>query len=156
MIHRAKPRLFLDSNVLMRGFVAKWGLDKAILSLCAARVCKLVLAEAVRVEVERNLVRHATLQGLDSSSEMLESYRKFIELCAPELVPKPAAEKIRSHLHLIRHLSDLPVLLSAISAQPDWLLTNNTKHFTSVVAEETGLRIAAPIDFFRFAMRSVQ
>jgi predicted nucleic acid-binding protein len=156
MMHRTMPRLFLDSNVLMRGFIAKWGLDKAILSLCAARVCKLVLAEAVRVEVERNLVRHAILHGLDDPGELLEPYKKFIELCASDLVPKPAAEKIRSHLHLIRHLSDLPVLLSALSAQPDWLLTNNTKHFTPAVAKETGLRIATPVDFFRFTMRSTQ
>jgi hypothetical protein len=87
---------------------------------------------------------------------LLEPYKKFIELCASDLVAKPAAEKIRSHLHLIRHLSDLPVLLSALSAQPDWLLTNNTKHFTPAVAKETGLRIATPVDFFRFTMRSTQ
>jgi len=38
--------LFLDSNVLTGGIVSPWGLDKATLSLCAAKVCRLVLAEA--------------------------------------------------------------------------------------------------------------
>ena len=52
-------RLFLDSNVLTGGIVARWGLDKATLSLCAAKLCKLVLAEAVREEVEQNLFLHA-------------------------------------------------------------------------------------------------
>jgi len=33
--------------------------------------------------------------------------------------------------------------------QPDWLLTHNTKHFTAALAKRTGLRIAAPVEFFR-------
>lgn len=156
MIQGVKPRLFLDSNVLMRGFVAKWGLDKAVLSLCAAKVFKLVLAEAVRIEVERNLARHASLHSIDDPGESLRSYQRFIELCSPELIAKPAQEEIRPNLHLIRHLSDLPVLLSAMSAKPDWLLTNNTKHFTPAVASATGLRIATPLEFFRYAARSIQ
>ena len=60
-----KLRLFLDSNVLTGGIVAPWGLDKAILSLCAARICRLVLAEAVHEEVEENLLLHA--EGLSST-----------------------------------------------------------------------------------------
>ena len=52
-------RLFLDSNVLTGGIVSPWGLDKAVLSLCAAKICRLVLAEAVREEVEENLLLHA-------------------------------------------------------------------------------------------------
>jgi hypothetical protein len=45
----------LDSNVIVGGIVARWGLDKAILSICALRICRLVLADAVHEEVERNL-----------------------------------------------------------------------------------------------------
>jgi len=30
-----RARLFLDSNVLTAGIVSTWGLDKAVLSLCA-------------------------------------------------------------------------------------------------------------------------
>jgi len=52
-------RPFLDSNVLTGGIVSLWGLDKATLSLCAAKVCRLVLAEVVRDEVEENLLLHA-------------------------------------------------------------------------------------------------
>jgi predicted nucleic acid-binding protein len=46
----------LDSNVLTGGIVASWGLDKAVLSLCTARTCRLVLAEIIRQEVEDNLL----------------------------------------------------------------------------------------------------
>jgi hypothetical protein len=36
-----------------------------------------------------------------------------------------------------------------MQAQPDWLLTHNTQHFTVAVAKRTGLRIATPLEFFR-------
>jgi predicted nucleic acid-binding protein len=45
-------RLFLDSNVLTAGLVSRWGLDKRVLSLCAARVCTLILAEVACDELE--------------------------------------------------------------------------------------------------------
>ena len=34
------------------------GLDKAVLSLCAAKIARLVLAQAVRDEIEENLLIH--------------------------------------------------------------------------------------------------
>lgn len=48
----------------------------------------------------------------------------------------------------LRLFADVPVLLSAIQAQPDWLLTHNTQHFTAAVAKRTRLRIATPAAFF--------
>ncbi len=144
-----KLRLFLDSNVLTGGIVAPWGLDKAVLSLCAARVCKLVLAEAVREEVEENLLVQA--QGLPpkQADGIIEDYRRLIELTRPEMVPFPELHAVVAGRRLIRHASDVPVLLSAMKSKPDWLLTHNTKHFTQAVAQRSGLRIATPVEFFR-------
>jgi hypothetical protein len=75
-------RLFLDSNVLIKGFVQPWNFDRGARSL-------------------------------------------------------------------IRHAADVPVLVSAIQAAPDWLITNNTEHFTPEVAAKTSLRIATPQQFVR-------
>jgi len=142
-------RIFLDSNVLTAGIVSAWGLDKAALSLCAARVCRLVLAEVVRDEVEDNLLWHAErLPGIDAE-QLIEDYRRLIKLTHPEIVPYPDNQLVQSNRHLIRHAADVPVLLSAIASKPDWLLTHNTKHFTKTVAERVGLRIATPAVFFR-------
>lgn len=150
-----KLRLFLDSNVLTGGIVAPWGLDKAVISLCAARVCRLVLAEAVREEVEENLLVHVggllplkPTQGLNGPPDVLEDYRRLIELTRPEVVPFPEVELVRASRGLIRHEADVPVLLSAMEAKPDWLLTHNTKHFTQAVAVRCGVRIATPVEFF--------
>ena len=149
MTSQRRIRLFLDSNVLTGGIVSPWGLDKATLSLCAAKVCKLVLAEVVRDEVEENILFHAQrLQSLDAK-QLIEDYRHLIKLTNPELVPYPDKDLVNSNRHLIRHGADVPVLLPAMASKPDWLLTHNTKHFTKAVAQRTSLRIATPAEFFR-------
>jgi predicted nucleic acid-binding protein len=142
-------RLFLDSNVLTGGIVSPWGLDKATLSLCAANVCRLVLAEVVRDEVEENLLLQAERLPALNADQLIENYRHLIELTNPEIIPYPDKDLVRLNRHLIRHAADVPVLMSAMASKPDWLLTHNTKYFTHVVAQRTSLRIATPAEFFR-------
>jgi len=75
-MRRRLLRLLLDSNVLVSGIVSTWGLDKAALSLCAARICRLVLPEAVRDEVKKAVVlRQGTLGASrqNRSSQTIES-----------------------------------------------------------------------------------
>ncbi|MFI5104020.1 MAG: putative toxin-antitoxin system toxin component, PIN family [Terriglobales bacterium] len=146
---RARLRLFLDSNVLTGGIVAQWGLDKAVLSLCAARVCRLVLAAAVRDEVEQNLLLHAEALPSMEADQLLGDYHRLLKLTNPEIIPYPQSSAVRAGRYLIRHEPDVPVLLSAVASKPDWLLTHNIKHFTQGVAQRTGLRIATPAEFFR-------
>jgi len=146
---RRRIRLFLDSNVLAGGIVSPWGLDKATLSLCAAKVCKLVLAEVVPDEVEENLLLHAERLPFLDAEQLIEDYRRLIRLTHPELVPYPEKDLVHSSRQLIRHESDVPVLLSAMASKPDWLLTHNTRHFTKAVAQRASLRIATPAEFFR-------
>jgi len=146
---RRRIRLFLDSNVITGGIVSPWGLDKAALSLCAARLCRLVLAEVVKDEVEENLLLHAGRLPSLEADKLIEQYRRLIELTNLQVVRYPEASLVRSSRHLIRHEADVPILLSAISSRPDWLLTHNTKHFTQAVAKRAGVRIATPAEFFR-------
>jgi hypothetical protein len=108
-----------------------------------------VLAEAVRDEVEENLLVHAERLPSLEADELTEHYRRLIKLTDPEMVSYPAEALVSSSRHLIRHAADVPILLSAIAGKPDWLLTHNTEHFTQAVAKRTGLRIATPAEFFR-------
>jgi predicted nucleic acid-binding protein len=147
--NQRRIRLFLDSNVLLGGIVSPWGLDKATLSLCAAKVCKLVLAEVVRDEVEENLLLHAERLPAADADQLINDYRRLVKLTDPELVPYPKTNLVNSSQHLIRHAADVPVVLSAVAGKPDWLLTHNTKHFTKAVALRTALHIATPAEFFR-------
>jgi predicted nucleic acid-binding protein len=148
-------RLFLDSNVLTGGIVARWGLDRAVLSLCAARICRMVLAEAVRQEVEENLLLHAAELQSEEAETLLDDYTTLIRLARPEIVPYPAASEVLASRRLIAHEADVPVLLSAVHSQPDWLLTRNRKHFTPQVAKRTKLQIGSPADFFRLLSQGI-
>lgn len=67
--------------------MSPWGLDKATLSLCAAKVCKLVLAEMVRDEVEENLLLHAERLPPIDADQLIDDYHRLIKLTNPELVP---------------------------------------------------------------------
>lgn len=149
MSRTTTPRLFLDSNVLTGGLVAAWGLDKAILSMCASRIFRLVLAEYVRLEVETNLLNFSNRIPAVQLDQVLEDYGRFLKLAKPEIIPLPEASRVTESRHLIRHAADVPVLLSAMDAKPNWLLTRNTDHFTPEVAAKTGLTIGTPADFFR-------
>lgn len=139
MTGNPRLRLFLDSNVLTAGIVSSWGLDKAALSLCAARVCRLVLAEVVRDEVEENLLVHAHRLEPQVAEQLIGDYHRLIRLTTPEVVPYPDAELVRVSRRLVRHEADVPVILSALTAQPDWVLTHNTKHFTPDAAGRAAL-----------------
>jgi predicted nucleic acid-binding protein len=139
----------LDSNVLTAGIVSSWGLDKAAISLCAAKVFRLVLAEVIRDEAEENLLLHAERLPSIDADQLIEDYRRLIKLTNPEFVPYPNQGLVRSSRHLSRHAADVPLFLSAIASKPDWLLTHNTRHFTKAVAQRITLRIATPVEFFR-------
>lgn len=106
----------------------------------------MVYAEAVKIEIERFLLNYADSHNADW---LLEDYDKFVKLAQPEQVPYPDESEVFSARSLIRHAADVPVLVSAIRAGPDWLLTNNAEHFTPEVAARTGLRIADPRQFVR-------
>lgn len=114
-----RPHVFLDSNVLTGEMVSRWGLDKAVLALCASGICRLVLAEAVRDEVEENLLIHATDLDAAASNQLLKDYDTLLKLTRPLVVPYPSESEIIAARPLIRHAADVPVLVSAIKSRPD-------------------------------------
>ena len=144
----SKPRLFLDSNVITDGLVSRFGQSKAILSLCASRTCRMILADVVNREVKKNIENLAVRFGRDSVSTLAADFERFVHLARP-IVVLPADEvRVRKSRHLISHAADVPVILAAIDSNPDWLITKNRDHFTDAVAVRTGLRIASPAEFF--------
>lgn len=141
--------LFLDSNILLEGMRSRWGLSKAVLSLCAARIHQPVLAQHVITEVEGALLEVLHDEPSEEVEELLGNYFTFIKKARPVIAPLAMTEEITAAARIIRHLNDAPVLAAAINIRPDWLLSNNTEHFTQTVARRAGLRIATPYQFFR-------
>lgn len=108
-----------------------------------------MLADVVREEVEENLLIHAEQLTSLAADDLIAHYHRLINLTDPEAVPYPQAGLVHASRHLIRHASDVPVLLSAMAAKPDWLLTHNTKHFAPDVSARVGIRISTPAEFFK-------
>jgi hypothetical protein len=92
---RKKPlRLFLDSNVLTGGILSDWGLDRSELPLCAARICRMVLAEYVREEVENNLLARSAAFSPEEADQLIDDYASLVKLARPEIVPLPSARDV--------------------------------------------------------------
>lgn len=147
-MERFVPKILTDSNVITDGLVARFGQSKAVLALCAAKTCRLVLAEIVRLEVEHNLLKFVDRFGEKQTETLIADYQKFIKLARPVRVPLADKERVKQNRRLIRHASDVPVILAAIDSQPDWIITKNRDHFTDEVAARINLRIASPAEFF--------
>jgi predicted nucleic acid-binding protein len=144
----AQVRVFPDSNVIIEGLFAHWSNARAILILARARAFRLVLSPYVQDEVERALLRRLAHDEVEGT-RLIDDYDLALRLLSPEPVERVTRDEIIAHRSLIRHTNDVPVLVTAIKARPDWLVTSNTEHFTPEVAARTGLRIVTPHQFLR-------
>lgn len=117
-----------------------------MLILSRRKVFKIILAQYVQGEVEENLLE---LLGPNPSlgNEIINAYSTLLRLLEPESISLPTKQEIDRHRHLIRHQADVPVLVSAMNAAPDWFLTTNNRHFTKQVALRTQLKIFTPQEF---------
>ncbi len=137
------PRIFLDSGVLLEGLLAPWSASRALLILSRRSVFKIIVARYVQGEVEDNLLE-LLVPNPRLANETINAYSTLLRLLKPEFIPLPTKQEVDRHRHLIRHQADIPVLVSALKAAPDWFLTTNTRHFTKQVALRTQLKIVTP------------
>ena len=142
------PRVFPDSNVLVEGLFSPWSVSRAILIMARAKLFQLVLSPYVEQEVERALLRRLSIE-YEAGSRLIDDYALAMQLIAPEKLDGITREEFKAHRHLIRHGNDVPVLVTAIKAKPDWLVTANVEHFDEDVALRTGLRIVTPHGFLQ-------
>lgn len=150
----SEPRdhLFVDANVLIKGTVAGWGASKAVLILGAQGFVQLVTSATVQRDVERVLDRRGLLGDRDTA------YRRLVRLTRLIVLPDPSDEAVVAAvpllLPLVRHRADIAVIVAAQNARPDWVLSENERHFNPAVAEATGLRIATPQAFLAALVRA--
>ncbi len=148
-------RIFLDSNVLIEGICAEWSNARAVLILARTKAFTLVLSPYVEEEVENALLARLQIDD-EEGSRFINAYDRALRVLEPEHTPRITPEEYRAHRSWIRHLNDVPVLVTAIKALPDYLITSNTEHFTPEVAARTGLRIVTPHEFLlSCALRAV-
>jgi predicted nucleic acid-binding protein len=132
--------LFLDSSALIAGIVSAKGAARALLLLAEAGQIAVTISEQVLAETERAIARKVPLA--------LSDLRQAILVSQAQIVRDPSPDEVSAHPNLISHPADIPIVLAAMQASVDYLVTLNRKHFIDdpEVARKSGLNIGTPGD----------
>jgi predicted nucleic acid-binding protein len=129
-------RLFLDANVL---FSAAYRADSGLLRLWKLRDVELCSSRYALEEARFNLADEAQRKRLTGLSEALRFYEADDQKWVPDV---SLPEK------------DVPILLAAIEAQADYLLTGDICHFGPHFGKTIGhVEIALPGHYLRARQR---
>jgi predicted nucleic acid-binding protein len=135
-----KVKLFLDSSALFAGIVSPNGAARVLLMLGETGQVVLMVSEQVIAETERAVARKIP-RALNEVRQAILRSGVLIQL-------DPPAELVQAHLGWMSHTADVPILVAAMRAKVDYLVTLNRKHFIDdpQVAVISGLRIGTPSD----------
>jgi predicted nucleic acid-binding protein len=100
-------------------------------------------------EVTRELSRRVLRD--DADTYLLKELDVLLLKLKTERIPHATDAEFLRAAKLIDHRNDVPVLAAAIKAKPDWLLTDNIRHFNASVAKSTGITIVTPTQFLKRA-----
>jgi predicted nucleic acid-binding protein len=133
-----KFNIFLDSSALIAGAISESGAAHVLLNLGESQDIILIVSELVILESERSMAKKAPSN--------LNDLRSLIKSSNLRIVDNPTKEEVEANLYLINDPNDVPILLAAMKAKVDYLVTHNRKHFLDnpKVAEMSGLRIGTP------------
>jgi len=132
--------LFLDSSALVAGILSMKGAARTLLLLAESGHIAVTISEQVLAETERVIARKVPAA--------LTDFRQAILASQAQIVRDPSPDEVRAHTDLISHPADIPIILAAMQAKVDYLVTLNRKHFLDDVdvARKSGLNIGTPGD----------
>jgi predicted nucleic acid-binding protein len=135
-----RPALFFDSSALFAGIVSPSGAARALLLLAEAGEIQIVISEQVLAETERAIARKA--------ARGLPLFREAVLASQARVIRDPTPADVAAHVGLIGHAPDVAIVLAAMRAGADFLVTLNRRHFVDDpgVAQRAGLRIGSPGD----------
>jgi len=118
---RAKPRVFIDADVLFAGSASpsEHGASLVVLRMAEITLVEAYCSEQVLREVERNL--QAKLP------QALPAFRLLVARCL-KIVPEPSQAAVQENAGLAEAM-DLPILVAARLAGCSWLVTFNARHY---------------------------
>jgi hypothetical protein len=135
-----KPDLFLDSSALFAGVVSAEGASRALLLLGEGDLILVTVSEQVVAETERALARKVP--------RALSTFREALRAAGLRIVGDPSPQDVEAYQDIITHPPDVPIVVAAMQAGVDYLVTLNRRHFIDDphVAARSGLRIGMPAD----------
>ena len=113
---RKKPRVFVDANILLAGSAfPRW--PHEVLAHAADGDFRLVLSPLVVKQAREHLRKIFPAH--------LARFEKFLRAVDYELVPDPTSAEVNAHKNLVRDESDVPIVLAAIAARVDYLVSED-------------------------------
>lgn len=133
-------KIFLDSSALFSGIASSEGAARVLLILGETQQIQLVISDQVIAETERAVARKIP-SALSAVRQAIHSTRAIIQ-------NNPSPEDVQAHPDWMKDPTDIPILLAAMQAEVDFLVTLNRKHFIddANVIQHSGLRIGTPGD----------
>jgi len=134
-------RVFLDSNVILSGFISDRGAPRIILDILCLKLPFLqgITGRYNIAEVERNLAKKIP--------DAIPVYKQYFHELNLKIVPLPSAEEV---LNFSGHISgkDVPVVVSAINGKADFLITGDKKDFGKLkMKRDYPFMIVSPSEF---------
>ena len=76
----------------------------------------------------------------------MPTYREALRSTGLRIVRDPSSEEIEAHRDVVAHRADVSIVVAAMQAEVDYLVTLNRGHFVNDpgVAAHSGLRIGPP------------
>lgn len=146
--HSPELNLFFDSSALFAGVVSAAGASRALLMLAEGSLIVILVSEQVLAETERAVARKVP--------RALPTFREALRSTGLRIVRDPPPEAVALHRHVIGHPADVPIVVAAMQASVDYLVTLNKRHFIDdpEVTRRSGLRIGTPGDALAWVRES--
>ena len=125
----AKPRIFVDADVLFAGAASpsEHGASLLVLRMAEITLVEALTSEQVIVEAERNLA--------DKLPQALPAFRLIASRCL-RVVPGPSVSDLDPYRGQAGP-ADLPVWVTALREGCPWLVTFNVRHYQPGHADVT-------------------
>src|SRR3990172_4839889 len=128
-----RPRVFLDTNVLVSALYSAGAPPGAILRLHVDERITIVASQLVLDELIRTIHRKLP--------DALPHFRELLLNAPPEVVPDPTAGEIQTFARGVNR-SDAPLLAAAVIAGVDYLVTGDSPFLREARRLEPGAPLA--------------
>lgn len=132
----ARPRVFVDADVLFAGAVSptEQGASLVVLRMAEITLIEAIASQQVLVETERNL--------REKLPQAIPAFQMLVQRCL-RTVPDPGLPDLQRFTGLADP-KDLPILSTAVREGCHWLVTFNVRHFRP---GHTSLAVVRPGEF---------
>lgn len=148
----AKPRIkvFIDSNVIISGLLSDRAAPRLILDLLCH---ELPFIQAATGRYNLDEIQRTLTRKLPAAAPV---FRDFMTRLKLEIVPQPERKMLENYSGLIVD-EDLPVLVSAMAWEADYLVTGDKKHFGGLKGKMgIPLKVCSPSEFVEILAASIK